>query len=82
MSILVKFLLQKCSIDEAWVDDRSNYTEVMEEKNIDKFRCHFMTEPLLVENGISFGSIRKNVREHKEKFSMFGSVKFDIIKIN
>ena len=44
------FLLKKCHIDEDWVEDRSNYTEVMKEKNVEKFRCHFMTEPLLVEN--------------------------------
>ena len=68
MSVLVKFLLKKCHIDEAWVDDRSNYTEVMQEKNVEKFRCHFMTEPLLVEDGICFCCMdwnRKNVSKNK-----------------
>lgn len=54
MSLLMRFLLSKCIIDEEWVTDRDNYTEVMEEKDINKFRCHFMTEPLLVDDGICF----------------------------
>lgn len=68
MPFILQFLLKKCHIDEQWVDDRSNYTEVMKEKNVEKFRCHFMTEPLLVEDGICFCCMdwnRKNVSKNK-----------------
>lgn len=54
MSSIMRFLLTKCQIDEQWVDDRDNYTEVMDQKNVEQFRCHFMSEPLLTDNGICF----------------------------
>lgn len=48
---LLEFLLSKCYIDNDWVADRPNYVE---ERKDDVHRCHFMTEPLLVDGGICF----------------------------
>ncbi len=54
MSPHLNFLLKKCTIDEKWVVDRKNYSEIMEQKNINEFECHWMTEPVLSNDGICF----------------------------
>lgn len=49
-SILLKFLIDRCYIDNDWVKDRDNSLSV----NNDIHECHFMSEPLLTEKGICF----------------------------
>jgi hypothetical protein len=48
---LLSFLLSKCHIDNEWVTDRPNYVV---ERQDSVHRCHFMTEPLLVDEGVCF----------------------------
>ena len=47
----MRYLLGKCNIDEEWVTDRDNY---IEEQKSGTHYCHFMSEPLLTDNGICF----------------------------
>jgi hypothetical protein len=49
-SLLLKFLVDKCHIDNDWVADRDNTLQ----QNSDLHECHFMSEPLLTETGICF----------------------------
>ena len=51
MSTGMRYLIGKCSIDEEWVTDRDNYVE---EQKSGTHHCHFMSEPLLTDNGICF----------------------------
>lgn len=48
--MLLNFLIDRCYIDNDWVTDRENVLSV----NSEIHECHFMSEPLLTENGICF----------------------------
>jgi hypothetical protein len=49
-SLLLKFLIDRCYIDNDCVNDRDNSLQT----NDDVHECHFMSEPLLTETGICF----------------------------
>lgn len=83
MSPQLKFLLKKCDTDDEWVIDRKNYSEIMHQKNIQEFKCHWMTEPVMNNDGICYCCFdskkefisKKSIKELYKKDNFFNHIK-------